>query len=52
VVEIVGKDWWHWLIAKIIAGSGIGAVQATLTPYINEHAPGQIRGFLLVCYSL
>ncbi|OCF31052.1 hypothetical protein I317_06846 [Kwoniella heveanensis CBS 569] len=52
IVESVATVWWHWTIAKLIAGIGIGAVQATLPVFINEHAPGQIRGFLIVAYSL
>jgi hypothetical protein len=30
IVESVSSIWWHWTIAKFIAGVGIGAVQATL----------------------
>lgn len=52
IVESVSSNWWHWLIAKLLAGVGIGAVQATLPVYINEHAPAQIRGLLIVAYSL
>ncbi|WWD20939.1 hypothetical protein CI109_105417 [Kwoniella shandongensis] len=52
IVESVSTTWWHWTIAKLIGGIGIGSVQATLPVYINEHAPPQIRGFLIVAYSL
>ncbi|WWD10134.1 hypothetical protein V865_008268 [Kwoniella europaea PYCC6329] len=52
IVESVSSVWWHWTLAKLIAGCGIGAVQSTLPVYINEHAPSQIRGFLIVAYSL
>ncbi|WVW83082.1 hypothetical protein I302_105100 [Kwoniella bestiolae CBS 10118] len=52
IVESVSSVWWHWTLAKLIAGVGIGSVQATLPVYINEHAPSQIRGVLIVAYSL
>ncbi|WWC60692.1 uncharacterized protein I303_103268 [Kwoniella dejecticola CBS 10117] len=52
IVESVANVWYVWTIAKLIGGIGIGAVQATLPVYINEHAPSQIRGFLIVAYSL
>jgi hypothetical protein len=29
-VECVSSIWWHFAIAKLIAGVGIGACQATL----------------------
>lgn len=52
IVESVAWQWWHWLIAKMIAGAAIGAVQATLPVYINEHAVPRIRGFFIVAYTL
>lgn len=30
VVEAVSSVWWHFTLAKVIAGIGIGCVQATL----------------------
>lgn len=30
IVEAVSTTWWHWMIAKMFAGAGIGACQATL----------------------
>ena len=35
IVESVSSVWWHWLIAKLLAGVGIGAVQATL-PVVSQ----------------
>ena len=35
VTESVSSVWWHWLIAKLLAGFGIGAVQATL-PVVSQ----------------
>ncbi|RSH94199.1 hypothetical protein EHS25_004002 [Saitozyma podzolica] len=52
VVECVSSIWWHFAIAKLIAGVGIGACQATLPVYINEHAPVQVRGLFIVAYNI
>lgn len=52
IIEATAQQWWVWTIAKVIAGASVGAVQATLPLYINEQAPTQIRGFLIVAYSL
>jgi MFS family permease len=52
ITESVTTQWWHWTIAKVLSGTGIGAVQATIPLYINEQAPTQLRGFLVVSYSL
>ncbi|WOO86296.1 Hexose transporter 2 [Vanrija pseudolonga] len=52
IVECVSTVWWHWTIAKLIGGIAVGSVQATLPVYINELAPAQIRGFLVVTYSM
>lgn len=52
IIEATATQWWIWTIAKVIAGASVGAVQATLPLYINEQAPTQIRGFLIVAYSL
>ncbi len=30
IIEAVAKEWYVWTVAKLIAGIGIGAVQATL----------------------
>lgn len=38
IVECVSSVWWHWLIAKLIAGVGIGSVQATL-PVVSHQQP-------------
>ncbi|OKL61225.1 hypothetical protein UA08_03351 [Talaromyces atroroseus] len=41
----------HWLVAKLLAGLGIGMMQATLPFYISEIAPTQLRGFLINAYT-
>ena len=30
IVESVSTQWWHWTIAKLLSGIGIGSVQATI----------------------
>lgn len=52
IVETVGTLWWHWVIAKLIAGAAIGSVQATLPVYINEQSVPRIRGLFIVAYTL
>lgn len=52
VVECVARSWPHWLVAKLLAGIGVGCMQFTIPSYISEVAPIRIRGGLLMCYSL
>lgn len=51
-VESVSSNWVHWTIAKLIAGMGLGMMQATYPVYISELAPTQIRGGLTTSYQL
>jgi SP family general alpha glucoside:H+ symporter-like MFS transporter len=51
-IETVTSTYWHWLIAKLFAGVGVGCIQATLPVYIGEHSPNQLRGFLINAYTL
>ncbi|KAM0754628.1 general substrate transporter [Meredithblackwellia eburnea MCA 4105] len=51
LAESLAKTWWAWLIAKILAGMGVGGMQATLPVYISEIAPTQLRGALINAYS-
>jgi MFS family permease len=51
-IETVTSTYWHWLIAKLFAGIGVGCIQATLPVYIGEHSPNQLRGFLINAYTL
>ncbi|GFZ43381.1 hypothetical protein JCM24511_01101 [Saitozyma sp. JCM 24511] len=51
-LECVSKDWKMWLAAKTLFGCGLGMVQVTMTTYISEIAPTQVRGALLALYSL
>src|SRR5688572_24964432 len=43
LIETFGRDWKIWLVAKLFAGLGVGALQATITSYISEIAPVRIR---------
>ncbi|KAF5240366.1 hypothetical protein FANTH_9626 [Fusarium anthophilum] len=51
VVEIVARQWQVWLVAKILAGIGVGCLQSTIPTYISEIAPTRVRGTFLMCYS-
>lgn len=51
-VESVSSSWVHWTIGKLIAGMGLGMMQATYPVYISELAPTQIRGGLTTSYQL
>lgn len=51
LIETFGRDWKIWLVAKLFAGLGVGALQATITSYISEIAPVRIRGSMLMLYS-
>ena len=50
-IESAVKHWYEWLIAKLFSGIGVGMLQATMPLYISEHAPNQLRGFLVNAYS-
>ncbi|KAF5010165.1 hypothetical protein FDECE_3658 [Fusarium decemcellulare] len=51
MTESLARSWPHWLVAKLLAGIGVGCLQSTLPIYISEVAPVRIRGGLLMCYS-
>ncbi|CAK7218381.1 hypothetical protein SBRCBS47491_003490 [Sporothrix bragantina] len=51
VAESVGRSWQAWLVAKLLAGIGVGSMQSILPAYISEVAPVRIRGALLMMYS-
>ncbi|OBU00900.1 hypothetical protein VE01_00842 [Pseudogymnoascus verrucosus] len=51
VIETLVRDWSDWTGAKILAGAGVGAIQATLPVYIMEWAPANIRGAMTVTYG-
>ncbi|KZL80761.1 mfs alpha-glucoside transporter [Colletotrichum incanum] len=49
--ECVARTWPVWLIAKLLAGIGVGCLQSTVPTYIAEVAPTRIRGGLLLAYN-
>ncbi|KAL4903125.1 hypothetical protein BDW74DRAFT_169064 [Aspergillus multicolor] len=51
IIETLVRDWRDWAGAKLLAGIGIGAIQATLPVYVMEWAPVNIRGALIVTYG-
>ncbi|TVY62677.1 MFS transporter fmqE [Fusarium oxysporum f. sp. cubense] len=50
--ESFARRWEHWLVAKMLAGMGLGCLQVTLPAYISEIAPTRIRGIVLMTYNL
>ncbi|KAM5343421.1 hypothetical protein ACJ41O_011958 [Fusarium nematophilum] len=51
ILETLIRDWRDWAGAKILAGIGIGAIQATLPIYVTEWSPVNIRGAMIVAYG-
>ena len=51
LTECLARSWPGWLVAKVLAGIGVGCLQSTIPTYISEVAPVRIRGTLLMCYS-
>ncbi|KAH6971379.1 general substrate transporter [Ilyonectria sp. MPI-CAGE-AT-0026] len=52
LAESLARRWEVWLVAKLLAGIGVGCLQSTIPTYVTEVAPVRIRGALLMCYSL
>ncbi|KAH7012565.1 LOW QUALITY PROTEIN: uncharacterized protein B0I36DRAFT_378320 [Microdochium trichocladiopsis] len=52
IAESLARRWEHWLVAKLLAGLGLGCLQGTLPAYISEIAPTRIRGLLLMSYNM
>lgn len=51
LIETLARDWRDWTGAKILAGVGIGAIQATLPIYVTEWSPANIRGAMVLVYG-
>lgn len=51
MIETFTTTWQQWAGAKLLAGTGIGALQATLPIYVAEWAPVNIRGGMILAYS-
>lgn len=43
IIEAVSTVWWHWVIAKLFAGIGIGACQATLPVVGRAILPSSVK---------
>jgi MFS family permease len=52
LMEYLAQDWKLWLASKIFGGIGVGCLQSTIPTSISEFAPINLRGALLMCYSL
>ncbi|WVQ84236.1 hypothetical protein IAT38_006388 [Cryptococcus sp. DSM 104549] len=50
-IETFTTTWRHWAGAKLLAGVGVGCLQATLPIYVAEWSPVNIRGGMLLIYS-
>ncbi|KAH7381064.1 general substrate transporter [Cadophora sp. MPI-SDFR-AT-0126] len=51
IIETLADDWRHWTGAKLLAGIGVGCLQATLPIYVSEWAPANIRGAMVLLYG-
>ncbi|KAM0428519.1 hypothetical protein ACHAPT_006879 [Fusarium lateritium] len=52
IAECLARQWPHWLVAKLLAGIGLGCMQVTIPMYITETSPTRIRGMALMSYNL
>jgi MFS family permease len=52
LIESFAARWYHWLVAKLFSGMGVGMLQCTMPLYLSEIAPTQLRGFFINAYSL
>ncbi|KAL1959385.1 hypothetical protein VTO42DRAFT_2188 [Malbranchea cinnamomea] len=50
-LETAVRDWRDWTGAKLLAGIGVGSLQATLPIYITEWSPANIRGAMVLSYG-
>ncbi|QGI71293.1 hypothetical protein CEK26_003630 [Fusarium fujikuroi] len=51
LAESLARAWPVWFGAKMLAGTGVGCLQATLLGYITEVSPTRVRGGMLMLYS-
>jgi MFS family permease len=45
------RNWRYWAGAKLLAGIGVGCIQATLPVYVTEWSPANIRGAMVMAYG-
>ncbi|SPJ78670.1 probable maltose permease (MalP) [Fusarium torulosum] len=51
LAESLARSWQVWFGAKMLAGTGVGCLQANLLGYITEVSPTRVRGGMLMLYS-
>ncbi|KAF4332130.1 maltose permease [Fusarium beomiforme] len=51
LAESLARTWPVWFGAEMLAGTGVGCLQATLLGYITELSPTRVRGGMLILYS-
>ncbi|EWG51564.1 hypothetical protein FVEG_10492 [Fusarium verticillioides 7600] len=51
LAESLARTWPVWFGAKMLAGTGVGYLQATLLGCITEVSPTRVRGGMLMLYS-
>jgi MFS family permease len=51
LAESLARSWQVWFVARMLAGTGVGCLQATLLGYLSEVSPVRIRGGVLMLYS-
>lgn len=52
LIECFATHWYHWLVAKLFAGMGVGMLQSTLPLYLAEISPTQLKGLFINAYTL
>ncbi|KAL7940835.1 general substrate transporter [Trichoderma barbatum] len=50
-IETLARNWKDWAAAKLLAGIGVGCIQATLPIYVTEWSPANIRGAMILAYG-
>ncbi|KAL7916802.1 general substrate transporter [Trichoderma velutinum] len=50
-IETLARNWKDWAGAKLLAGIGVGCIQATLPVYVTEWSPANIRGAMILAYG-
>ncbi|THY69807.1 general substrate transporter [Aureobasidium pullulans] len=51
LIECFATHWYHWLVAKLFAGMGVGMLQSTLPLYLAEISPTQLKGLFINAYT-
>jgi MFS family permease len=51
IIEIVAKNWWHFLFAKIVGGFAAGFIGTSIMSYISEITMPKMRGAHLSAFA-